>query len=402
MHILMLTHHPPYPPISGGRVRAYEFLRRLARNHDITLLYFSRPEDDNHETSLHLGKFCRRIEAIPSNTFGIFRDRQSTIFDPYWPNSCRPFVSLAAIKAVSHALERESFDLIHCVGYFIAQILTKNLNIPVFLSEDNVEYVCAWRRFTNAQTCRQKVLALFDFLKEKRLEISTWRSVDACIVTSEPEQSLVALSVSTQVEIIPNGVDTNYFDNQKISTKLCPHSMGMLANFRYQPNMDSFLYFRRYILPKLSASYSGRILLIGNAGPEIIAEAGNDPHFTITGQIPDVRPYLASVDVIICPLRLGGGTKIKILESLAMRRAVISTSIGAEGFSVTDGRELLIADSALGFANAVRHTMSNPKLRMQLGINGRSFVSSNHDWDVSAGAIESLYQRLVLHGNAPS
>jgi len=391
----MLTHHPPYPPISGGRVRTYQFLRRLAQHHDITLLCFTSPDDVVREVFSGLKHICQKVEIVSREKSDTTQYGWKTRGRLKWPSSCLPFLSRIAPRIIARLLDHQHFDVIHCAGYYIAQNIPENPGVPVVLAEDNVEFVCAWRRFLFAATVSAKIAAFSDFLIERRLETSVWQSVAACIVTSESEKAYVTSHVKIKTVVVPNGVDVDYFDNYKVPRMLGTCSIGFLANFSYRPNLDSFLYFRDRILSNLGVNYKQPIILIGNAGSEFIAQVSDDPRFLMTGRIPDIRPYLASVDIVVCPLRLGGGTKLKILESLAMRRAVVSTSVGVEGYYVRDREELVIEDSPVAFARVIQHLLSNPKIRSRLGEKGRAYVASFHNWDDSTSLVESLYQTLI-------
>jgi glycosyltransferase involved in cell wall biosynthesis len=161
------------------------------------------------------------------------------------------------------------------------------------------------------------------------------------------------------------------------------------------PNVDGVVYFLREIWPRIVAARpDARFVVVGaDPAPTIRAHAG--PGVTIVGPVDDLRPYLAAAAVVVVPLRLGSGTRLKILEAWAMGRPVVSTALGAEGLEAVSGRHLLIADDAAGFASAVVRVLSEPELGDALGRAGRALVTERYSWHRAAGALEGLF-RLVL------
>jgi glycosyltransferase involved in cell wall biosynthesis len=193
--------------------------------------------------------------------------------------------------------------------------------------------------------------------------------------------------------VVPNGVDLEFFTPSGL-----PVERGTVLFFGqigYYPNTDALEFFLNDVWPLVRRSHStARLVIVGpSVPPEIQRWAGDG--ITITGAVPDVRPYLERAEAVIVPLRIGGGTRLKILEALAMRKAVVSTALGAEGLDVTHGRDILLADDATSFAAEVGRVLDDAELGRTLGDAGRQLVSERYGWDVSVRSLERLYRSAI-------
>ncbi|MEI2689486.1 MAG: glycosyltransferase family 4 protein [Anaerolineae bacterium] len=193
------------------------------------------------------------------------------------------------------------------------------------------------------------------------------------------------------VEVVPNGVDVTYFIPQPAARD--NKSVVYVGHYGYPPNADAAQYFVQAIWPLIRSRIpEAQFIAVGMQPPAGLA---GHPGVTVTGAVPDVRPYLADAAVVVAPLRVGGGTRIKIVEALAAGKAVVSTTLGAEGLDVVAGRDLLLADEPQTFAAAVADLLANPGLRADLGRNGRALVEQNYNWDCLAQKQEQIFIRLA-------
>ena len=204
-----------------------------------------------------------------------------------------------------------------------------------------------------------------------------WRGVPACVV-------------------IPNGVDTTYFvsgeqdDNQPSNTVLFTGTMN------YSPNTEAMLYFVDEIWPLIQERMPAALLqIVGHSPPPEIVKLARLPNVAVLGSVPDVRPYLAAAQVVVAPLRIGGGTRLKILEAMAMARAVVSTSLACEGLDVQHGRHLLVADTPLTFAESVCELLSNASRRAAMGKEGRQLVQESYDWQSLGLRMEDALRNVL-------
>jgi glycosyltransferase involved in cell wall biosynthesis len=196
------------------------------------------------------------------------------------------------------------------------------------------------------------------------------------------------------LSVVPNGVDTEQF--QPGPEAAGPPHLVFTGAMGWQPNAEAMIYFCREILPAVRAHFPDvQLSIVGLQPPAEVVALGQQPNIHVTGFVPDVRPYIAEATVYIAPLKLGSGTRLKILEAMAMGKAVISTTIGAEGLEVTDGRHLLIADSAADFASRICELLADPGRRQALGQAGRALVEACYDWRAVAASLDGVYRQVV-------
>jgi len=195
-------------------------------------------------------------------------------------------------------------------------------------------------------------------------------------------------------DVIPNGVDTTlYQPNHEVEEEATLIYTGSMDWF---PNEDAAIYFIDDILPTIQEKRPNlKFYVVGQLPSERLKRYGNRPGVMITGRVDDVKPYIARATVYVVPLRIGGGTRLKILEALAMRKAVVSTSVGAEGLNLSAGDEVTIADESSTFADGVLQLMENGCMRRGLGDNGRRRVETEYDWRRIGEKLQRLYEAVV-------
>lgn len=216
----------------------------------------------------------------------------------------------------------------------------------------------------------------------------------AATVVTDLDFSIIQRWGVTNLTLVPNGVDLDFY--RPIPEAEHDDELLFLASLDWHPNADALRYFVSKILPIVRARRPGVILrIVGRKAPEsMIRQYSGLPGCDFVGEVADVRSYLASASVIVVPLNIGGGSRIKILEALGAGKAVVATTIGAEGLNVVSGDHLLIADSPSAFAAAIEDLLSSPGLRRRLGNNGRKLVSDQYSWDQIAGSLESVWYGL--------
>ncbi len=228
----------------------------------------------------------------------------------------------------------------------------------------------------------------------RRLEAAVCRAVDAVTcVSAEDGRLLHALAPGRPPVLVPNGIDVDdYAPGDGAPAPDAPPSVVFTGKMDYRPNVDAVLWFMAEVWPRVRAEAPrARCLIVGQRPTPAVQALGRQAGCAVTGAVEDTRPFIAEASVYIAPLRQGGGTRFKLLEALALGRPVVSTTLGAEGFPVTAGRELLIADSAADFARAVLRLMADQALAQQVGSAGRAFVRARYDWRVIVPALERVY-----------
>ncbi len=393
MRILMLIHHIPYPTISGGHVREYSLIKRLAQQHEIFLICFTRNPYEE-ESIQHLQQFCSQISFFPAYSLPSQKTRIKLTFLSPKPWSLNVYTSPIVKAKIAELLRTESIDLIHVQCYYLTLNIPQKCSVPLILLEDNVEFIYSRRRRQVAKHWFEKSLHFLNALKEQYWEIHTWHRAHTCAFTSEPDQKIAEKYLPKgSVSVIPNGVDTTYYVNQQAEDTV--PSLVYLGNFGYLPNVDAMLYFCQSIFPQIIEQVTEtKLIILGASPPESIKALANHPAISVTGKLADTRSYLSRAWIFVCPLRIGGGTKIKMLEAMSMQKAIVSTSVGCEGLDLVSGEHFLLANEAEQFSESVIKLLRDADLRKTLGEQARKLVEQQYDWDRSAQLLETLYKQI--------
>jgi glycosyltransferase involved in cell wall biosynthesis len=267
------------------------------------------------------------------------------------------------------------------------------------LDEHNLEYEVFRRMSEGERSLPRRAFNRLEHARFKRFEQRWWQRVDGCLVTSEREQQVVIKAApQTPVAIVPNGVDIDHFRPAPAGV----HDGTVLFNgtLDYRPNVDAARHLVEDVWPLIRRSCpSARLVLVGRADPEEARRLAG-PGIEVTGEVPDVRPYLERAAVVTVPVRIGGGTRFKVLEALAMGKAVVSTTLGSEGIAVRDGEHLLIADDAARFAASLLRLLERPAERESLGAAGRALIERGYSWELAGERMQALYNRLGHEASA--
>jgi len=413
MRVLWLCSYAPYPADFGGARRTYHLLEQASRaGHRIDLLAFA-VGDPTHDaaTQAALGRFCRSVTlvadpaALPAalgagDPAAVARKRRGQVRSLL---SARPYQFYAYYSAqMQAALDRCAAqarpDLVQ-VEYSQMAYYRLPSGVPALLDLHNVEYEIMGRVARAGGAPLRRVYNWAEYLKFRRVEPRLWRRFSGLLVTSARDGALVRRDwPAAAVTVVPNGVDTAFFhppaaadaatgDPQVVFT-------GMMA---YYPNHDGALYFAEAIWPTVRAAVPGVGWTIVGAepSPAVRALAAPGSGITVTGRVADVRPAIWRSRASVVPLRMGGGTRLKIVEALAMAQPVISTTVGCEGIAVTSGHELLLADTPADFAAAVIGVLRDPAQAAALGAAGRALAVSTYSWPVVAQPLLAAWAALV-------
>jgi sugar transferase (PEP-CTERM/EpsH1 system associated) len=395
LDILLLTPSLPYPPIWGFGIRVYQLIRELSRRHRVTLLTYSRSGEDELENVAVMREICAAVHVVPSPSLpGGKRGAQfRSLFSPvsYQTSSLR---SPEMQEALTRLLSTQKFDLVQVESSQLAGF-DFGSQVPVILDEHNLEYELLQRLYQGERAPLRRLYNWAEFVKFRREEQGCWRKAAACLLTSgREEEILTRLLPGKLATTIPNGVDIEFYQPTP-ETPPEPDSLIFTGLMTYRPNIDGALYFVEEVLPlihKIRPNVTLKIVGAG-AGEEIAHLAG--PSVTITGAVPDMRVHFAAAALAIVPLRMGSGTRLKVVEGLAMGKPMVSTSVGCEGIHVRSEEHLLIADTPAAFADAVLRILSDPPLADTLSRQGRALVESEYGWGSIAGRLESFYAQVL-------
>jgi polysaccharide biosynthesis protein PslH len=397
MRILIISDYIPYPLIGGDRIRIYNLLRRTASRHEVSLAAFLEVPEDG-EGAAHLRKFCARVE-----TAGLQRRSRWARLPGLLryalagkPPELRLLDSDELRRKIRQLASTTDFDIVQIeqarMGLYL-EALPRDKRPKSILMFQNVTYQQYQRISQIEPRWDKKSRALLHSIAMRRWEPRYAERFDRCTTVSESDQlMLTRANPRLRVEVVPNGVDIRkYLPLPPESASL---SLLFIGNMGYPPCVDAALYFCREVFPLIRRAIGAAELWIVGRDPraEVLRLEGDGVH--VTGRVDDVIPYYRQCAVCVVPLRAGGGTRLKILEAMALGRPVVSTTIGCEGLGVIDGEHLLVADDPRQFADKTVRLLTDRRLSEHISANGRRLVETRYDWAVIAGRMERIYAEL--------
>ncbi len=377
MKILFLSSWFPYPTDNGSKIRIYNLLLGLARRHQITLLSFTdRPETDPRVPELQA--ICEKVIAVPRKAFNPTSLQASLGFFSPLPRSVKDTFSPEMAQQIQETLQNESFDLVIASQMGAAGYSRYFRGIPALLEE--VEVAVPYESYKHATTPVQRFRRGLTWSKHRSYVSRVLDDFEACTVVSEREKRLLAEVIPgfKNVVVIPNCVDLAAYEGIRLAPQ--PDTLIFTGSFRFSANYDAMVWFLQDVYPCIQSQIPAvRLIITGDHAGLPLPPARN---VIRTGFVEDVRSLIKSAWVSLVPIRVGGGTRLKILEAMALGTPVVSTTKGAEGLDVQDGKHLLIADSPETYAEAVVKILKDQKLREQISVRAYQRVREKYDWQV--------------------
>lgn len=399
MKILLALPRPLFPTDTGGKIRTLSIFRRLAERVEIHAVSLAHPRQDAEAIDQMRGIFHSYTpvpwQETPKFTPGFYAEFLRSRFGPL-PYFLAKYARPLFRRTVEQLAAREKVDLVLCDFLQSAVALQGSRVRPRAIFEHNVEYVIRKRHWETEQHPLRKWLLAAEWKKAQRTEAAVCREFDQVIAVSEEDEKQIREEFGVEhVSALPTGVDVEYFRPQTV-----PQRAGKLVfvgSMDWHPNEDGIFWFVREVYPLIrqQAPHASLTVVGRNPSRRIQDLAAKDKTILVTGTVPDVRPYLARAEVVVVPLRIGGGTRIKIFEAMAMQRAVVSTTLGAEGLPVCSGREILLADETGAFAAGVVQMLANTQSREALAQAAYAKVNGDHTWDRVARRMEEILSGVV-------
>ena len=398
MRVLAVTTRSPYPLHEGRALRTFNILREIARRHEVHLCTFLQAQEEVDGLD-EMRAFCADVYAEPlylehprrELAVDLVRDLVSPT-----PMLAAKYRRASMMRKASEWLATRNFDVLHLDMLHLGEFVPLALRQPVVLVEHNVEAVIIERRIETTGNPLVRAFLRRQHAKLLRYERRICESVDEVVTVSELDaEQLRQLAPRGSYTPVPNGVDSSYFSSKAGERK--PGALVYVGGLNWFPNLDAIRYFVAQILPLIAQRVPEvSLTVVGKLpGDSIAAEFAHLPNVRLTGTVDDVRPYIDAASAYVVPLRIGGGTRLKILDALSMQQALVSTSVGCEGLDLVRGEHLEVADDPQSFADAVVNVLSNPQFAARLGAQGRERVCSHYDWPSIAQRHEAVYARAI-------
>jgi sugar transferase (PEP-CTERM/EpsH1 system associated) len=389
VHLLWIKTELLHPIDKGGRIRTYNMLRALKRQHHVTYLTLDNGSAAPNAAEL-AQEYCHELVRVPFHEAKRLSPRfwfelLANVASPL-PYAIAKYKSDRLRKEIQDAVRDRGIDVVVCDFLAPSQNVPDGLPCRTVLFQHNVE-AAIWRRHADV---RANPLSWAYFREQwrrmERFERNECRRFDRVVAVSRTDAIAIERNYGiTGVSDVPTGVDTEFFRPDR-RAPLEPHNLVFTGAMDWLPNEDGIAWFVYEVLPLIHERMPDVTLtIVGRNPPPVIRElAARDQRLRVTGSVPDVRPFMESGAVFVVPLRVGGGTRLKIYEALAMERALVSTTIGAEGLPLENGVHAVIADGAARFAGAVVKLLADPQQAAALARTGASYVRENFGWDRAA------------------
>jgi sugar transferase (PEP-CTERM/EpsH1 system associated) len=385
MNILWIKTELLHPVDKGGKIRTYNMLKELKRNHHVTYLTLddgladSTARDDAFQ-------YCHELVCVPHQpsekfTARFYLELARNLFSPL-PYAIKKYQSAQLRKEIRERTSDGNIDLVVCDFLAPAGNVATDLRCPTVLFQHNVEAMI-WKRHHQIQKNPLKKAYLFiEWLKMSAFEKRACGSFDTVVAVSKEDCEQMQKDYgATAVFEVPTGVDTAFFKPMRNVPK-DPHNIVFTGSMDWLPNEDAITYFTQEVMPLIKETIPDATLTVvgRNPYPSLVDLARRDRSLIVTGRVDDVRPYMERAAAYVVPLRIGGGTRLKIYEAMAMEKAIVSTRIGAEGLPVKDGVEILLADTADATASAVIKVLRDPAFAKALGARAAATVREKFGW----------------------
>lgn len=385
------------PVDTGGRIRSYNILRHLARTHSVTLLsYYGGRRDSDYEAAIArelTGAQSIHTAALDGSALAQSMDYLRLMLQPA-PFAVSKFTHPEVKRAVAAALQSENIDVAVCDFLSASLNFPASLVVPTVLFQHNVE-TSLWQRLASTESNPVKRLAFkIEARKMQKYETSALARFHHVIAVSDYDrQQMLAMDPTCSITVVPTGVDTEKYRVAPPSSANPPRIV-FLGSMDWEPNIDAVSYFCRDIFPRILGTFPKAIFQIVGRNPHSSVKQLASASVQVTGTVPSVTEYLRDATVVVVPLRAGGGTRLKIFEAMATGKAVISTTIGAEGLAVQSGRDLILADDANAFAEATNLVLGDEHLRLRYE-QAAAKLAAQYDWSNVAQQFAAVLQTAV-------
>ena len=410
MRLLWLKTELLHPVDKGGKIRTYQMLKELKREHHVTYLTLDdgTAARDARERAV---EYCHKLVAVPHSTrrkfsAGFYAELATNLVSPL-PYFMKKYESAAMKREIIKRTGVEDFDVLVCDFLQPSINIPKSVNTRTLLFQHNVEAMI-WKRHYEVQKNPVKKFYFYgQWRKAFAYERAACRRFDEVVAVSREDAETMRRDYGVErIADVPTGVDTEFFRPSR-EVEREPNSLIFTGSMDWLPNEDAIQFFTREVLPRIRREIPDVTLTVVGRNPfqSLIELAKRDPSIRVTGRVEDVRPFMEKAAIYVVPMRIGGGTRLKIYEAMAMEKPVVSTTVGAEGLPVRAGEELLIADTPESFAESVVRVLRDEELGHRLSERAAETVRTKFSWKkvaaIFAAACERAMQTTDVSGQLP-
>jgi polysaccharide biosynthesis protein PslH len=397
MNILMFFHASPNPPPLdlGPAKRNFPFLRENIKRHSVTVLSFGSPDEEQTFRELY-GAQCKKIIFLDNRRPRIINLIRRLTYLMLGRSSTRVLYTRKMQRALTTMMQEDTFDLVHCSTTLLGFYRFPK-GIPLVGDTHNVEYDLMYRAYQETHNMVGKLYHSLEYRFGKREELNNCRTFSAMLATTSRDRDIFLRNIhNVPIHVIQNGVDVSFFAPQNIVPE--PRSMVFMGLMNYYPNHHAMIHFLDKILPLILTQVpDSRLFVVGaNPSPELLKRATD--RIVFTGFVHDVKPWVARGEVFIIPLLIGGGIRGKALEAMALKRPIVSTTLGCEGIKLENDLSAVFADTPQAFADAVVRLFGDEQLRNRLVAEAFSNVQQWYDWGAKGEELNAVYQEVMREG----
>lgn len=395
MNILFLTSHLPMPTISGGRVREYEILKQLSKYANVYLCITTKTYNFDIQNIEKIKKYVKEV-----NVFRAFKATNHRIVSGKCSQVKRNF-SFEAQSYISSLSKRVDIDIVHLEGFYMYEQVRHLLDIPIILAEQNIEYDLFALKIENAtdddvdDLKREMYLTRLD-------EVEVWKNVDFCITLTTYDYNIVNKYIpQDRIAKISLGINNTFndFENSDSPIEMQTDANPMLlyvGNFLYAPNQDAIEYYFSEIHERILELFPNlKLIIVGNESNTKLREYKKIKGVDILGKVDSLTPYYDMCDIFICPLRVGGGVKVKMLEAISRGKAIVTSQIGSQGLDSENGNNFLVANSPTEFVNEINAILSDVELKRRLETNCYNYSKKLRSWPEIVKEMHELYLEIT-------
>lgn len=397
MRILVVSSYLPYPLYSGGQVRLYNLIKELSARHEITLVCEKR----SNQTAADI----KAMETICKKVICVDRRKQWSLENMLKSGLSKHsfLVTGHTLPAMKEALEKElaknDFDVIHVETYYVAQNLPLT-SVPIVLAEHNIEY-SVYQKFAAKLPPALRPLLLIDVLKIRKEEEALWKSVDGLVAVSD-EDKRVMEKIGVHPRLVSNGVNTEEFGLKNVKKALTQKEKKILfiGDFKWIQNMDSITFIIKEIWPHLRQGFGGqavKLWVVGRKIPDSVKGLTDDPAilFDEASSAKSTPELFQEASILLAPIRVGGGTSYKILESMSCGTPVVTMQMSADAIAAKDNREVMVGQNAQELASKTARLLKDPELYEKISHAGRKLIEERYTWKMIAKQLEAVYEDVA-------